>query len=236
MDVGLPVLDRGKRRRLGLLGGDERVTARDQADDDAALLGRRRVRRGLEPRGLAPREARLPPRLADAVARALHLRCDPLVLPADAAEELEVVDQVGKARRPQHERDEVGAVAHVELADAELESPQRSAVLPPEAREPRGLRRDAPVERAEARAGAGEGALQHVEPRLLGAHARLEPAHAAGDRAQLLGEDARAALGVRRAVAQLAELTVDLRLLAPRVAGRRARKQQARDQDGGCGG
>jgi hypothetical protein len=114
--------------------------------------------------------------------------------------------------------------------------PQRGAVLPHEACEPRGLRGDAPVERAEARAGTGESALQHVEPRLLGAHARLELTHAAGDRAQLLGEDPGAALGVRRTVAQLAELSVDLRLLAPRIAGRRARKQQARDQDGGCGG
>ena len=66
--------------------------------------------------------------------------------------------------------------------------------------------------------------------------ARLELAHAAGDGAQLLGEHARAALGVRRSVAQLAELAVDARLLGPRIARRRAREQQARDQDGGCGG
>ena len=136
----------------------------------------------------------------------------------------------------EHERDEVGPVAHVELADAELESPERGAVLPPETREPRGLRR-----RCAGRACRGACAARESVPSSTSSRAcsALTPAwssaHAAGDRAQLLGEDARAVLGVRRAVAQLAELAVDPRLLArpgrpppcPQAAGTASRTTAA---------
>ena len=69
-----------------MLCDDEGVAARDEADDDAALLRRRRCSHSLDARSLSAHDPRLSPRLANAVTGALDPRCDRLVLPSDATE------------------------------------------------------------------------------------------------------------------------------------------------------
>ena len=139
----------------------------------------------------------LPPRLGDAVASLPDLRRDALVLSPDPGEELEVVEDVGERRRPDDEREHVGAVGHVEVAQALLEPRERDAVLAAKPLEARCLGRDRPVEGREPRARLRELSFEHGETRLLGVDPGLELAHAPGDGAELLGEHARLLLGRR---------------------------------------
>ena len=221
--------DRRERRGLLAASRDERVAARDEPRDDAALLGGGRRDRRLDPRRLRPCEPRAPASVGHAVARRLHLRCDALVLTADASEQLEVVEDVREARRADDEREHVRPVGHVQLAHPPLEADERDAVLAAEALQAGRLVGDRAVERRETRPGAGELALEHREASLLCVDAGLQLAHAPRDGAQLLGEDTRLTLRVRRLAAKAAELTVHAGLLGPGIAGRLPGREEEAD-------
>ena len=169
----------------------------------------------------------------DAVTSHPDLRRDALVLPADPGEELEVVEDVGERRRPDDERENVGAVRHVEVAQALLEPRERDAVLAAKPLEAGCLGRDRPVEAREPHARLRELSFEHGEPRLLGVDPGLELTHAPGDGAELLGEHARLLVGSRCSIAKSADLAVDARLLGARIARRAPRGAERRGEHRG---
>ena len=194
----------------------------DEPGDDPALLDRSRGHRGLDARRLRTSRAGAAAGVRHTVARRLDARGDPLVLTPDPAQQVEVVEEVGEARRAEHERERVGPVGHVQLANALLQPGQRDPVLPAEPLEAGGLVGDRPVERSEPRARRVELSFEHAQARLLGVDSRLELTHTPGDCAQLLGEDTRLALRVGGLATQRRDLVVDARLLRARVTRRGA--------------
>ena len=235
MDVRLVVLDRGEGRRLLALRHDERVAARHETRHDASLLRRGGGGERLDARLLRPRGPGLPPRLGDAVAGLPDLRRDALVLPPDPREKLEVVEDVGERRRPDDEREHIGAVGHVEVAQALLEPREGDAVLAAEPLEARCLPCDRPVEGREPRACLRELSFEHGEARRLRVDPGLELAHAPGDGAEVLREHARLLLGRGSSVAEPSDLSVDACLLRPRIARRASRGAERRGEQRGGG-
>ena len=138
---------------------------------------------------------------------------------------------------PEDERERVRTVVHVELPHAELEPFERDAVL---AAEPQCSRVVwATILRSsvsEPRLRARQCVLEDAETSLLGAHARLQLADATRDRAELLGQDAGAAIRVGGLPAQAAEVAVDACLLRPRIAGSGAGEQEAENEKETCDG
>ena len=200
------------------------------------MLDRRRLGRGFDAGRLSAHDPRLPACLSHPVSGALHLGGDALVLAPDAAEQLEIVDEFGKARGAEHEGERVRAVVHVELADAQLEALERDPVLAAQPVQPGGLGHDPPVEHSEARLRTGQRALEDAEARLLGAHAGLQLTNATRDGAELLRQDAGAPFRVGSLSSQLAELGVDARLVGARIAGGGAGEQEAEDEQEACDG
>ena len=230
------LVDRSERRGLLALRRDERVAARDESRDDAALLGSRGIDRRLDARRLRPCEAGAPASVRHSVTRRLDLRGDALVLTADPPEQLEVVEDVGEARRADHEREHVRPVGHVQLAHPPLEARESDAVLAAEALQAGRLVGDGAVERREAGPGAGELALEHREASLLRVDPCLQLAHAPRHGAQLLGDDAGLTLRVRHVAAETAELAVDARLLGAGIAGRGAGREEETESQESCDG
>ena len=178
------------------------------------------------------RRASATPSRADLTLAAMRSSWRPIL-----SEQVEVVEEVGEARRPEHERERVRAVGHVELAHPPLEPRQRDPILAAEPLESLRLVGDRPVERSEPRARRAELALEHPETRLLRVDTGLELAHPPRDGAQLLREDAGAPLGVGRLSAQRLDPTVDAGLLRARVAGGGAGREEHAESHqarGGC--
>ena len=229
--------DRSESRGLLAAGGDERVATRDEPGHDPALLGRRRGDGRLDASRLHAGRTRPAAGVRHAVARRLDARRDPLVLAADPVEQVEVVEEVGEARRPEHEGERVRAVGHVELAHAPLEPRQRDPIFAAEPPESLRLVGDRPVERSEPRAGRAELTFEHAETCLLRLDTGLELPHPPRDGAQLLREDAGAPVGIGRLSAKRLDLTVDAGLLRPRVAGGGAGREEHAESHqarGGC--
>ena len=131
------------------------------------------------------RRASARPSRASFTREAISSSCVP-----DPAEQVEVVDEVGKRRRAEHEREDVGPVGHVQVAHPALETPEGDVVLPAQPRQPCRLRGDRPLERRETRARARERAFEHRQTGLLGVDPRLEVADLLGDGAELAGQHA----------------------------------------------
>ena len=137
---------------LFTLSRGELIPARDETRDEPALLAGRRLGGRLDAHGLRAGNRRSPSRIGEAVPRMLHPGGDLLVLPPDATQQVEVVDEVGERRGAEHERERVGPVGHVQVAHAAFETPQGDVVLAAQPRQPCGLRGDRPFERGETRA------------------------------------------------------------------------------------
>ena len=179
----------------------------------------------------APRAAGGPPRVRDAVAGGSDLRGDALVLPPDPSEKIEVVEEVGEAGRSEDERERVGAVGHVELADPRLEADESDAVLAAKPAQANGLVGDRAIERPEPGARRDELTLEDVEPRPLRVDPGLEFADASRDRAQLLREDARLTPGVRGLPPKGRDPRVDARFLRTGIARRRCSGEEERERE-----
>ena len=86
------------------------------------------------------------------------------------------------------------------------------------------------------RARALELTLEHRETSLLRVDACPQLAHAPRDGAQLLGEDARLTLRVRRLAAETPELAVDPRLVGAGIARSRPGREEETESQEGCNG
>ena len=184
------------------------------------------------------RVSRLARALAEGVhveLRALDLGDEPLVLPADVAQELELVEHVSEARRLEHDAERLGGLGDVDLDDPPVEALRRDLVLAAKVDEPRRLKVEELVEPVEAALLQREHGLELVEPRLGGADLVLERADLLGDRLDLRAEHALALAGAIDLGFEVVDPGVDDFLALPDVlTGRRPRggEKSARHGEG----